>query len=71
MSSAQSDAEWAEQDRQAEQQELDQLRMYAEYYRWLRENGCILLPPSSGDEMLTARMLEALDEKMASLVVNN
>lgn len=48
--------------------DADTQKTYAEYYQWLRENGCILIPPSSGDEMLTARMLEALDEKLAELV---
>lgn len=36
-------------------------------YRWIRENGCILLPNIAGDDMPTARILEALDDKVDEL----
>lgn len=48
--------------------DADTQRLYAEYYQWIRENGCILLPSTAADDMPTARMREALDEKMGRLV---
>lgn len=49
--------------------ESEETIKYAKRYAWLRTNGCILIPRGpSGDELPTARMLEALDERLDELI---